>query len=364
MATIPAEVVSIDVEVGDYVNEGDVLFTLDPSNVESQATQAEFGLEQANAALSQANVGIKNANASINSAQLGYDMAVSNYNVSLDQYNFSVENLSKYEELYNEGIVSEMEYEQMKLQANPETLELLKKQVEQAEQGLEQAQLAKEQANAAYSQANVGVKQAQDAVNTASDTIDDLVVTAPVSGYITLQALTENAIASNASVAMLIDELKTIKVSANVTANQVGKVAIGDTVDVYISALDKSFEGRVEMVSLTADARTLLYPITVSVNNPNIEIKPGMFATVRLIDQEEKSAIVVPTEAVVVRNGKDVVFVYDGNDKAVMTPVEVGADDGYSVQIKSGISSGDIVVTNGVGLIDQDTTISVVRGDE
>ncbi len=360
---MPGEVTSIEVAVGDFVNEGDVLFVIDGESLESQVTQAELGKEQADAALTQASVGVKNANAGIASAQLAYEMAKSSYEMNLSSYNFSVANLEKYEELYAEGIVSEMEIEQMRLQADPETLAIYEKQLQQAEQGLTQARLGVEQASAVYSQAGVGVKQAEEGIKTASDTMEDLTVTAPIAGYVTQQNLIEDTMASNTNVAMMIDELQVIKVSANVTANQVGSLKEGDKVEVYVSATEKFYEGTVDTVSLTADARTILYPITVLVENKDLEIKPGMFATVHMVEKAITGGIIVPTEAVVVRDGKNVVFVYDGTDMAIMKEVVVGLEDGYNTEILEGISEGDVVITDGVGLIDTETPISVVRGD-
>lgn len=361
--SIPAEVVSIAVELGDFVNEGDVLFTLDGSNIETQVSQAELGVEQAQAAVSQANVGIKNADAAIASAQLAYDMAKSNYDMNISNYEFAVSNLEKYAQLYAEGIVSEMEYEQMKLQTSPETLTLLEKQLAQAAQGLKQAQLAKEQASSGYTQANVGVKQANLGLDTASDAVGDLVVTAPATGYITAQNLNEKVIASNASIAMTIDELQVIKVTTNVTANQVNGINIGDEVDVIISSNDKTYKGSVKSVGLTADARTMLYSVTILVENESLEIKPGMFATVRVINGVARGAVVVPSEAIVVRDGIDVVYVQEG-DYPKKVAVKKGLDTGYFVEILEGIKSGDVVITKGVGLIDESTKIKVVRGDE
>jgi len=363
LPSMPAEVVSIEVEVGDFVNEGDILFTLDGSNIDSQVTQAEFGIEQASAAVSQAYVGIKNANAGISSAQLAYDMAKSNYEMNLKNYQFAVDNLAKYEKLYADGIVSQMEYEQMKLQAAPETLELLDKQLAQAAQGLDQAQLGKEQANSGYTQANVGLKQAKEGLESVGDTLDDLVVSAPATGYITAQNLTVNVMASNASAAMMIDELQLIKVITNVTANQVNAIKAGDIVDVIISSNNKKYVGTVNTVALTADARTMLYQVVVIVENKALEIKPGMFATVKVIIGKAENALVVPAEAVVVRDGKDVVFVQNG-DKAISVEVTKGLDTGFYTEITSGLKLGDVVITKGVGLIDESTIIKVVRGDE
>jgi len=364
IATIPAEVVSINVEVGDFVEEGDPLFTLSTEDLEDSITQAKLGEEQANAVLNQANVGVQSAKRSVEAAQLAYDMAKSNYDKNLASYQFAVDNLSKYEELYNQGIVSETEYEQMKLQAAPETLDLLNQQLEQAKQGLETAQLGISQANSVYSQANVGVKQAGEGLKNANEAIEDMVVTAPATGYITAQNLTEKSMASNASAAMIIDELQVIKVTANVTANQVNKIKEGEKVDVVISANDKTYVGTVKTVGLTSNAATLLYPIVVEVPNKDLEIKPGMFATIEFKTDEVKNVMLVPVDAVVVRDGQDVVYVQDTETTAKEVSVETGLDDGYNVEIKSGLSENDVVITDGVGLINESTIIRVIRGDE
>ncbi len=364
MAFMPAQVVEIKAEVGDYVEEGQVLFTLDGSDVQTSVTQAELGVEQAGAAVGQASLGVTTAQKGVESAQLAYNMAKSSYDMNLANYEFAVENLEKYEKLYKEGIVSEMEYEQMKLQAAPETMDLLEQQLKQAEQALTQAKLGVEQAGSGYNQANVGLKQAEEGLKNANDVIGDLEVTAPATGYVTAQNLIEKAYASSMVPAIVIDELQVIKVTADVTANLVNALSAGDQVEVEISANDKTYEGTIETVGLTSDSRTLLYPLTVVVDNNDLEIKPGMFATVKVVSGEALGAVCVPTEAVVVRDGKDVVFVQTSGDTAMPVEVVKGLDTGYSIEILEGINPGDVVITNGVGLIDESTVIRVVRGDE
>jgi RND family efflux transporter MFP subunit len=283
--------------------------------------------------------------------------------LNIKNYEFAVANLEKYGQLFEEGIISEMEYEQMKLQATQESLDILNKQLAQAEQGLNQAKLARNQASSGYTQANVGLNQAKDNLNTADDALDDLTVTAPASGYITVQNLTEKVIASNTSIAMTIDELDVIKVITSVTANQLSNIQVGEEVDVILSSTGASYKGLVKTIDLTADQRTMLYSVTVLVENKELNIKPGMFATVRLINGKAENAVSVPSDAVVVRDGKDIVFVQAG-EKAIAKEVVKGLDTGFYTEILEGIEPGDIVITKGVGLIDETTVIKVVRGDE
>ncbi len=364
LAPIPAKVLEVKVTAGTFVNEGDVLFSLDPSDVESQVTQANLSVKQAQAGLNQAAVGIDNARMAIDNANLAYDMAVSNYEMNKDQYEYAASNLEKYATMYEEGIVSEAEYEQVKLQASPETLTLLDKQLAQAEQGKEQAQLGLRQAQAAYSQANAGVSLAKEGYKTAVDTKEDLVVTAPVSGFVTSVSVSKDGMASNTSPAMMIEAMDVIKVATTVTANSLAYVEAGETVQVSIEALNQTFSGTVESVATSANMQTMLYPVVVVVDNEDHAIKPGMFATVKVTTESAKNAIVVPTEAVIMRDDASYVYVQTSETTAEQRMVEVGIDTGYEVEILDGISEGDVVITGGVGLINDKTQLNVVRGDE
>ncbi len=351
MISMPAEVKEVKAFVGDYVNEGDVLFTMDTESIENQVTQAEIGLTMAE-------VGVANANAGVNQSRLGYNMAKSNYQMQIDSYNFGQSNLANYEVLLAEGVVSQMEYDQVKLQSSPETLGLLETQLEQASAGLSQARLGIESANASRKQAEEGFK-------TASEMLEDMSVTAPVSGFITASYVTENNFASNAQPTFVIQNIDTITVSASVTESLVSKIAIGDKVTVNIDALDEaSFVGTIETLSSAADQRTLLFPMTVKVMNKDHAIKPGMFATVDVVKAESKDAIYVPAEAVILRDDVSYLYLLEGDNRAVRVIVEVGIDNGYFTEILTGATAEDIIITKGIGLIDESSTIKVIRSDQ
>lgn len=364
LAPFPAKVVSVEVQLGDYVQAGDVLFTLDPSDLDAQITQAQFAVDQATNGVNLANLGIKNAAAGTDSANLAYTMAQSTYAMNLEKYEFAKSNLEKYEELYTSGTISESEYEQMKLQASPETINLLDAQLKQAEQALSQAQLGKEQAQANVKQASIALEQAKEGLKKAQEAVDDLEVTAPVEGYVTTLNVTEEVLVSNTQVAVMIDELSVIKVTTSVTADALSLLKKEDAASVSITSLGQDFEGTIESVALTADARTLLYPIVIKIPNESLTIKPGMFATIHIINAQADNVLTVPTSAVLVRNGKDVVYVQVGTDRAEERIIEKGVDTGFYVEVKSGLSQDDVVITKGVGLLENDTIINVVRGDE
>ncbi len=348
---VPAEVETVLVSIGDYVEEGQALFTLDPGSIEDQVTQAEIGVTMAE-------VGVKNAEAGVNQASLGYNLAKSNYNMQLESYNFGVNNLANYEKLYAEGVVSQMELDQVKLQASDETLSLLEKQLQQAAASISQAKLGIESAEAQ-------LQQAQEGYETAVEMLQDMSVVAPVSGYVTQSTVTESNFASNAQPAMVIQNIDEIIVNASVTESLVSKVAIGDKVMVTVEAVsDVPFEGVVDTLSTSSDMRTLLYPLTVKVNNADRLIKPGMFATVDMIKASSTDTLYVPAEAAILRDGIYYLYVAKGESGVQRVEVEVGIDNGYFVEILSGVEEDAVIINKGIGLIDDNSTIKIIRSDQ
>lgn len=363
--TVPSEVEKIYVKVGDSVKKGDLLFALDPSNLKNQVEQSEIGLNTAAAGVKQAKVGVTNANIAVEQATIAYDMAKSSYEMNLDNYEFSVANLEKYEQLFNEGIVSEAEFEQMKLQASPETLTVLEKQLEQAKQALEQAKIGVQNATLGVTQAEAGEAQAKQGYDLAIEALEDMTFVAPIDGYITTINLVENQFASNAQPAIVIEAMDSVTVKTNVTENVINKLKIGQEVTVEIRTIkEEVFTGIIDTLSPSADMRSLLYPMTISIPNPNNVIKPGMFATITAKKDEAANALYVPSGALTIRDASYYVYVAGEDNHAKLREVEIGLDTGSMVEIIMGLSEGEVVVTTGMGFIDEDTTITVIRGEE
>ena len=351
MPAIPAKVEKVSVVVGDFVEEGELLFTLEETSVRDQVNQAEI-------AVSMAQVGVKNAQAGINQAQIGYELSQSNYSMQQDSYALGASNLEKYETMYEEGIISESELEQARIQSQPETLSVLEKQLEQSKSTINQAQIGVESANASLRQAQEGLRQAR-------EMLKDMTMTAPISGYVTMSNISDSNFASNTQPAIVIQDINEIIVDASVTETLINQLEIGATVDVKLDALnDQIFKGTIDTISTSADQRTLLYPLTVKLDNSDLKIKPGMFATVIILTEEKADTLYVPSEAVLLRD--DLYYVYVERDGGTVERLEVkvGIDTGHFIEILDGVLLEDVVITKGIGLIDDNSRIKVIRSDQ
>lgn len=118
------------------------------------------------------------------------------------------------------------------------------------------------------------------------------------------------------------------------------------TLDAYPG---KQWTGSVDWIGSTVDSDTRLLPIRVELDNPESQLKPGMFGAITLsAGDAAKQVPMVPVGAVQQLDGKSVVFVpgeHDGDFRA--QPVELGAEGGGKVEIVSGLSPDSQVVIKG-----------------
>jgi len=149
-----------------------------------------------------------------------------------------------------------------------------------------------------------------------------------------------------------VSDLKNVWVEANVYEANIGKVRQGDTVEVStISYPDQVFQGRVAKLMDVLDPTTKTMKMRVVLNNPNYLLKPQMFATVTLNDDENKKAISVSAKALVFDNSQYYVIVITGNKNVAIRPVQVISNNGKVAYIKSGLAPGERVVASDALLI-------------
>lgn len=107
-------------------------------------------------------------------------------------------------------------------------------------------------------------------------------------------------------------------------------------------------EGRVVRISPVVDGETGTVKVTAEIQSPTAQFRPGAFVRVSIKTDSVADAILIPKSAVLERDGETFVFVTDGN-VAHRKTVELGYEDGPSVEIRSGIKTGDLVVVAGQG---------------
>ena len=105
--------------------------------------------------------------------------------------------------------------------------------------------------------------------------------------------------------------------------------------------------GKVEAIVPSANPQARTFPLKVRIKNAEGRIGAGMLARVALPAGESYRALVVPKDALVVRGRDRMVYRLKDDDTVEMVPVQVGAGAGSWVEIKTGLTAGQKVVTRG-----------------
>ena len=207
--------------------------------------------------------------------------------------------------------------------------------------------------------ARLNLQSAQLSAGTASDTVDDYNIKSPIAGTViekSFQAGDKVDGASSGTLAVIYD-LSYLKLEMAVAELDIGKVEVGQRVEITADALEgQTFEGVVDKVSIngtTANGFTN-YPVTVVIEDYG-DLKPGMNVSAQIIGEEIPNALCIPVDAV--DRGNTVTVPGPGalNDagtavvdvtKLETREVTLGRNDDEYIEVTGGLEEGDIVLIN------------------
>ena len=345
-----SEVGRIYVAVGDYVERGARLFSLDTTQLQGGLNQATIARDMAAGGINQAAVARDLAQGGINQATIAYDMA-------LDGVGQAERNLERTRELYEAGATPRIMLEQAESALNAAQAGL-----RQAEVALSSAQAGARQAEAALSSAQTGLRQAEAGVQSARNAFDLTVFTARISGYVTEINIQEGAFPV-INPAIVIHDLNNLEITANVSEYLVGQLQVGMQAMYRISAVsDALYYGTLDTVALAPASMGLTFPITVSLSGVNdARIRPGMFAEIILVANQRDNVLTIPSQAVIIRGGRSLVAVLDNQNIPQLREVETGLDNGTTVEVVSGLRSGETIITQGQHFISEGEAVIIVE---
>lgn len=209
-----------------------------------------------------------------------------------------------------------------------------------------------------------GLTAAQQAVERAKLNLQRTRIIAPFAGRVAnLQVDAGQYVSRGTEICTLLRDAR-MKVEVDVLESDLVNVREGATVQVHVPALgppnDSSavFEGTVWAINPQVSPESGTGRVTVAVPNPNRRLVSGLFANVRLETERLSNRLVVPDEAVLVRQGRDLVFVVE-DGHAQWTYVNVGARSGDYVEITKGVAPGDTIAVDGHFALAHDAPVEV-----
>ena len=172
-------------------------------------------------------------------------------------------------------------------------------------------------------------------------------IRAPFKGMLGLRKVSNGAYLKAGEDIVNLEDIGSLKLDFRIPEAFLSKIAKDQDVNVRVDAFPKeTFSGKIFAIEPAIDTQTRTVLLRARVPNPDLKLKPGLFARVNLILERRGTALVVPEEAIVPKgNASLVIRVVDG--KAEFVPVKIGRRRPGEVEIVDGLKVNDTVVTDG-----------------
>ncbi|HJY30282.1 MAG TPA: efflux RND transporter periplasmic adaptor subunit [Pyrinomonadaceae bacterium] len=323
------KVVAVGVDIGSPVRRGQMLVRLDDAELKLRVEQAAAQVNQAKAAVRQAEekIGLRpgqafdpNRVAEVAAAKVTLDLAE--------------KNLRRAEKLIESGDVSRQFYDQQRAQRDQ-----LKEQFDVA--------LAQARQNfAGVEVARTNVANAEAALALAKQNLSYAVIPSPMDGFVSERTADLGEYVSPQQKVATIVRTNPLRVRIDVPEQAIPEVRVGQSVSAMTSAWpDRNFSGRVARIAPNVSAQSRTLTVEAEIDNSSGALKPGQFATVRILEERAEPAVLVPARAVVTDAGVSRVFVIK-NGHAEQRLVQTGQTEGDLIEIKQGVAADELVATS------------------
>ncbi|MDX1476905.1 MAG: efflux RND transporter periplasmic adaptor subunit [Saprospiraceae bacterium] len=183
-------------------------------------------------------------------------------------------------------------------------------------------------------------------------------IRAPFDGVMGIRQVSPGAYITSSTIIAPLYSIQPAKVEFAVPAKYSAQVSTGSTITFTTEGVRDTFAGRVYALEPRIDPATRTLRIRALCANRSRLLLPGQFTRVNLVLSEQDSAIMVPTEAVIPELGGTKVFVLR-QKRAAAVPVQTGVRTDTHLEITSGLSIGDTVLTSGTLQLRQGMEVNV-----
>ncbi len=184
-------------------------------------------------------------------------------------------------------------------------------------------------------------------------------IRAPFDGIVGLRSISVGSYLNPGTSIAELFKINPVKVEFSVPSKYLKLVNVGDQINFTVDAYtDEVFEGKIYAVEPQVDPQTRSIKIRALAQNKTNKLFPGQFARINLILEVIEDALLIPTQAVIPElNGKRI-FMYKGG-KVISQSIETGLRDEQNVQVTTGLSPGDTVITTGVLQINHGSEVNI-----
>ena len=204
------------------------------------------------------------------------------------------------------------------------------------------------------------MQEAEAEIEAIQARIADRMIRAPFRGLVGLRDISVGALVAPGDPITTLDDLSVIKLDFSVPATYLQTLRVGLPIVARASAFaDQSFSGELASIDTRVDPVTRSVVARALVPNPDRTLRPGLLMTVELL-KNPRQALMVPEAALIPRGRSNTVLVVDDGSRVMQREVVIGARRLGEVEILSGLSEGEQVITHGTMSVRPGEAVSVM----
>ena len=181
---------------------------------------------------------------------------------------------------------------------------------------------------------------------------------APQDGVVSDLPVREGMFVKPSMKVMTLGDLSSVWLLAEVFERQSAWVEVGQSAEVSLSYLPgKTWQGKVEYIYPSLDPKTRTLKVRLRFENPGEQLKPNMYAHVKIFGGAKEKIIVIPLEGLIRTGREERVIIALGEGRFEARQVLAGIESGNYVEIIKGVKAGENIVISGQFLIDSEASM-------
>ncbi len=343
---ISAPVKKFYVQRGSQVKEGELLATLENSDLSAAAQDSKGSYEAAQAAF-----------ATSTQAQVPEDTQRAELDVSQALANLALNEsiVKSRKQLFDQGAIPGRDLDTaqaalVQAQAAYKTAELHLESIKKVSR------------EAALKSAQGQLTSAEGKLKGANAQVSYSEIRSPISGVVTDRPLFAGETAAAGSPLITVMDTSSLLAKAHLAQNVAQRLKLGDDAEVNVPGLEQAVKAKISMISPALDPGSTTVEVWLKIENKNGSLKPGTPIKIIITGKTVPNAWKIPLSAVfTAQDGGKSVMVIGADGNSQRKNVTLGITDGEDVQVLSGLAASDQVITVGAYGLDEGTKVKAEK---
>jgi membrane fusion protein, multidrug efflux system len=200
-----------------------------------------------------------------------------------------------------------------------------------------------------FAKVNFGLQQAKAQQKLHAKNLEDTKLYSPINGVLLKKMAEVGEITGVGIPLFVVSDIHTVRVTAFIPENELHLIKIGQKATVKVSSLENTFEGKITEVGSAADVASRAFTVKIELENPDLLIRPGMIAEVKLTSDLKSEVFALPVGLILHDDDyRSYIYVVDSvSGKAFKRDITTGKLIDGQIEITSGLSENETVVCGG-----------------